>query len=86
MEGTLSNHFKLNCGVPQGLCLDPLLFIIYTSYLFQIFELHLPEAYCFVDDTQLYLSFKPDSGISQDESLQAMERCLSDIRQWLIRH
>ena len=85
MEGTLSNNFKLNCGVPQGSCLGPLLFKIYTSNLFQIFERDLPEAHCFADDTQLYLSFKPDSGISQDEYMQAMESCLSHIRQWLIQ-
>ena len=86
IEGTLSNHFKLNCGVPQGSCLGPLLFKIYTSNLFQIFERDLPEAHCFADDTQLYLRFKPDSCNSQDEALQAMERCLSDIQQWLIQH
>ena len=72
--------------MPQGSCLGPVIVIIYTSNLFQIFERHLPEGHCFADDTQLYLSFIPDNGISQHEALQARERCLSDIRQWLIQH
>ena len=34
VNGTLSKNFELNWKVPQGSCLGPLLFIIYTSKLF----------------------------------------------------
>jgi hypothetical protein len=84
IDGTLSKHFNLDCGVPQGSCLGPLLFIIYASKLFKIIEDQLPGAHCYADDTQLYFSFKPDSNTSQQEAVQVMERCIEKIRHWMI--
>ena len=77
IDGSLSNQRHLNCGVPQGSCLGPLLFVTYTSTLFKVIERHLPEAHCYADDTQLYVTFKPD------EAIRAMEDCIKDIRDWL---
>ena len=84
ISGTLSKCFNLDCGVPQGSCLGPLLFIIYSSQLFDVIEKHLPSVHCFADDTQLYLCFKPDSQVSQDVAMRAMESCIADIRSWMI--
>ena len=58
---TLSNKFHLNCGVPQGSCLGPILFSIYARKLFEIIEGHLPQVHGYADDTQLYLSFSPSN-------------------------
>ena len=55
----LSRIFNLECGVPQGSCLGPLLFTLYTSRQFDIILTHLPKVHCFADDTQLYLSSVP---------------------------
>ena len=84
IDGSLSNQRYLNCGVPQGSCLGPLLFVMYTSTLFKVIERHLPEAHCYADDTQLYVSFKPGEVNAQDEAIRAMEDCIKDIRNWLI--
>ena len=41
--------------------------------------------HCFADDTQLYLSFKPDDNTSQIEAISAMNRCIDDLRNWMIK-
>ena len=48
----------------------------------QVFEIqdHLPNAHCFADDTQLCLSFDPNGPVDQAMALEAMERCISDLR------
>lgn len=65
---------------PQGSCLGPILFIMYASRLSHVVKKHLPNIQCYADDTQLYLSFRPDLTTSQDEAVFSMERCISDIR------
>ena len=69
---------SLECGVPQGSCLVPLLFTFYASKLFIIFKSHLPSAHSYADDTQLYLSFRPLESTCEAEALDAMEKCIAD--------
>ena len=84
IDGSLSERFSLECGVPQGSCLGPLLFLIYASKLLRVGEDQLPHAHGYADDTQIYLSFKPISNISQEDAVRAMECCIEKIRRWLI--
>jgi len=83
--GIRSRPFDLNGKVPQGLCLGPLLFIIYASKLFKMVENYLPDAHCFADDTQMYLSFKPLGSTAQTDAIQAMEKCIDVVRKWMIQ-
>ena len=41
ISGVLSDLFNLEYGVPQGLCLGPILFTHYASTLFDVISKHL---------------------------------------------
>ncbi|CAB4003826.1 Hypothetical predicted protein [Paramuricea clavata] len=84
IDDAYSDKFDVKFGVPQGLCLGPLLFTVYTSELFRIIENHLPNCHCYADNTQLYLAFKPGSDYDQAAAVSAMESCIGDIRRWML--
>ncbi|CAB4000756.1 Hypothetical predicted protein [Paramuricea clavata] len=84
LNGGRSRLFDVSCGVPQVSCLGPLLFVLYVSKLFSIVEKHLPDAHAFADDSQLYVSFKPDSTCDQLAAVAALEHCIDVIKDWML--
>ena len=83
IPSALYDSLPLNWCVPQGSCLGPLLYIINSSKLFNIIERNLPNSHCYVDDSPIYLSFKPDDLSSQQNAITAMQNCIGDIRSWM---
>ena len=84
LNGCTSDSFRLPYGVPHGSRLGPLLFIINSSKLFEVIKYHLSEAHAYTDETQLYLPFSPDPTTNQTDAVVATERCISDIRTWML--
>ena len=85
INGISSKDFELSQGVPQGSCLGPMLFTLYAGKLFEVVKSHLPDIHVYADDTQLYLSFKPDGGAAEADAITALQDCISDIRTWMVK-
>ena len=69
--------------MPQQSCLGPLLFSVYAIKLFEV-KVSSAPSHAYADDTQLYLSFKPDSAVGETEARCAVEQCIRAVRAWMV--
>ena len=77
VNGHVSKLQDINCGVPQGSCLGPLLFLIYVNDL--PFALDRTKATMYADDTSISYSSKYVTDLTQ-----VINTDLNNIRLWLM--
>ena len=75
-----SKSFDIDCSLPQGSCLGPILFVTYVSRIFSVVENHLPSIHTYAACISMYLSFKPLPTSSQHDALRASQACIADFR------
>ena len=58
--------------------------MLYTATLITNVQKNFPEisCHCYADDTQLYVSFRPDA---QEQSISNLEACVDYIRGWMLQ-
>ena len=78
-----SDPVLLEHGVPQGSVLGPKKYTMYSKPLGAIIRRYGLCYHFYADDTQLYISFKAKDGAAQTDSLELIERCLTDIKRWM---
>ena len=77
VNGENSTELKINCGVPQGSILGPLLFLLYSNDIYSSSE--ILDFRLFADDTSILFA---------DKSLDAIERTVNyemkNVSEWLL--
>ena len=74
-----SKFVNLNCGVPQGSVLGPILFTVYTLPLGDIIRKHDVPFHLYADDSQKYAIFELEG---YARTVSKIETLVSDIRAW----
>ena len=73
-----SLHEKVNCGVPQGSILGPILFLLYINDLDKCLRILNIFSVLFADDTNMFIT-----GKVMDVLCQQLNKDLRNVQEWL---
>ena len=74
-----STSHELNCGVPQGSVLGPVIYVLCTSPIADMLRRHTVAFNPYPDDTQLYASFSCNDDLGLQRTLSNIEKCLNNV-------
>ena len=80
IDGLTSDPMLLECGVPQGSVLGPVLFTLYTQPLSQVFSRHDMDHHMYADDTQVQAKTQPENF---DLAITSLQDCTSEVQSWM---
>ncbi len=86
IQGTRSTERELQYGVPQGSVLGPLLFCAYTAPLGDLLREQGVDYHFYADDSQVGLSFSPNTLIDQIGAFDKIESCAENVRNWMFQN
>lgn len=83
IDGIRSVSKDLQCDVPQGSVLGPILYVLYTAPLGDIIRSHGLSFHFYADDCQVYVSFEPTPE-GTAAAISTIEACARDVDTWML--